>query len=60
MEPVNIFANLRRFEILKTLGIELDLSLIRSCKVAINDQLECLGQITVPITLQNETYIFDF
>lgn len=55
----SIFAGFKGYEIFKSLGFELGKSKIASCQIANDSHLECIGEVTVPITLKNKTYLFD-
>lgn len=48
-----IFASIKPFTIFLSLGFELTQFKITNCKSAKNNQLECVGQVTVPFTSKN-------
>uniref|UniRef100_A0A1Y1NGJ5 RNA-directed DNA polymerase n=1 Tax=Photinus pyralis TaxID=7054 RepID=A0A1Y1NGJ5_PHOPY len=48
------------WNILQSLNCKLDASRSTICTVANNDQCQCLGVVTVPVTLQNVTKLIEF
>lgn len=52
----SIFARFEGYEIIKSLGFELNKSKVTSCRIANNNLLECIREVTIPTNYFKKQY----